>query len=120
VVRDAKLGDALKQQKLNRKVRRAVNDNARRALRFKRQRWKEQGMDPDDATRVFLKNHACQICGDEPECLAIDHDHATGEVRGALCTRCNMGLGFFRDSVTNLETAIRYLKRTLRQGKSSP
>lgn len=50
----------------------------------------------------------CAICG-LPE-KAIDHNHATGEVRGLLCGSCNTGLGFFRDSPKLLRKAAEYLK----------
>jgi hypothetical protein len=43
--------------------------------------------------------------------LAIDHNHRTKKVRGLLCNNCNRGLGRFKDSIENLEAAIRYLKR---------
>jgi len=36
----------------------------------------------------------CKICGSESK-LHIDHSHRTGEVRGLLCGRCNMYLGWF-------------------------
>tara|TARA_R110000737_G_C14167691_1_gene410812 strand:- start:30 stop:452 length:423 start_codon:yes stop_codon:yes gene_type:complete len=43
----------------------------------------------------------------------IDHCHDTGEVRGVLCSGCNLGLGHFTDSVTKLENAIKYIKNNL-------
>jgi len=41
--------------------------------------------------------------------IHVDHDHSTNKVRGILCTRCNVGLGYFRDDPTLLEHAIEYL-----------
>lgn len=55
----------------------------------------------------------CAICKrDETICgtLNVDHDHSTGKVRGLLCTTCNRGLGEFRDRITDLESAISYLR----------
>lgn len=65
----------------------------------------------------------CAICKRPPNevgwlGLAIDHDHSccSGKrscgkcVRGLLCHSCNVGLGYFQDSVTVLEFAIEYLK----------
>lgn len=50
----------------------------------------------------------CAIC--EDECRPhIDHCHVSGLVRGALCHRCNTGLGSFRDSSVLLARAINYL-----------
>lgn len=54
---------------------------------------------------------ACLICQERPDQLVIDHDHATGEVRGLLCQLCNAGLGAFRDTPSYLRRAIIYLAR---------
>lgn len=52
----------------------------------------------------------CAICGSECSTrLAVDHDHQTGVVRGLLCRRCNIGIGFFRDRPDLALAAARYL-----------
>jgi len=54
----------------------------------------------------------CAVCGDkEPGGIGwvVDHDHATGKIRGILCDLCNRGLGFFRDSNSSFDGAKIYL-----------
>lgn len=54
----------------------------------------------------------CAICrGKRTYRLCVDHDHATGEVRGLLCRRCNKLLRDVRDSVNVLHAATAYLMR---------
>jgi hypothetical protein len=54
----------------------------------------------------------CAICNQIPTntALSVDHDHTTKRVRGLLCNRCNMGLGYFQDSQHLLGRAIKYLE----------
>ncbi len=56
----------------------------------------------------------CAICQGAPvapgEVLCLDHDHATGQIRGLLCRRCNAGLGYFLDQPGRLTAAAAYLE----------
>jgi hypothetical protein len=56
----------------------------------------------------------CAICENLPivKVLEVDHDHATGKVRGLLCGNCNKMLGHAKDSVKNLASAIKYLNQS--------
>ena len=66
-------------------------------------------------------NNRCAICASEgffigknnhTEKLVVDHDHETGAVRGILCHNCNRALGLFKDNVSFLQTAIKYLDKS--------
>lgn len=82
-----------------------------RSKESERQQWGQTGV--YDAL-VARQGERCAICGtDEPGAgnrrLAIDHDHETGEVRGLLCSNCNMGMGQLGDSIDRLVAAAAYL-----------
>lgn len=60
-----------------------------------------------EATDALSK--MCDICGSTKK-LCVDHDHVFGHTRGVLCYNCNVALGHFKDDITILEAAIKYLK----------
>ena len=42
--------------------------------------------------------------------LDIDHCHKTGRVRGLLCSKCNLMIGYAEDNSKTLKSAIKYLE----------
>jgi hypothetical protein len=94
-------------------------DPARRNAAARRRRW---GLSEDDiAGYLDRQGGRCAICPTtEPGGRGgwhVDHDHACCPrgrscgrcIRGLLCTRCNVGLGQFRDDPNLLANAIKYL-----------
>lgn len=59
--------------------------------------------------KKLLDCDTCDICEEKADKMVIDHCHDTGEVRGRLCNRCNLGLGYFRHNTTFLSMATTYL-----------
>lgn len=55
-----------------------------------------------------MRAETCMIC-DAPA-QHLDHDHATGQIRGGLCSRCNMALGLMDDDPQRLREAAKYLE----------
>lgn len=77
--------------------------------------YAKYGLTREDYTRILSEQHGhCAICQHLPKRgrrLCIDHNHATGQVRGLLCDACNYGLGGFQDNPDFLLSAIAYLRR---------
>jgi hypothetical protein len=93
------------------KTYRSDPDNFARIKRNALQR--RYGLTDADYLALIDEQDRCPICGvefDQNVKPHIDHDHATGKVRGLLCNNCNTGLGMFKDNSEFLLKAIEYLK----------
>ena len=81
------------------------------------------GITPEEYDAMYERQEGrCAICGDLKDSwqpgmgvegrsrfLVVDHDHNTGRVRGLLCTRCNVGIGQFREDPVIMHAAILYV-----------
>lgn len=77
------------------------------------------GLTLDDLqAMVEQQDFACPICDMEisnileyktDRTVVVDHNHETGEVRGILCSKCNLMLGNARESTEILYKSIVYL-----------
>lgn len=57
----------------------------------------------------------CAICDQPFKTIDVDHDHATGAVRGLLCRRCNLGVAFVEKLAAAAE---RYLAAAGARGRA--
>lgn len=113
-----------------RNTRKWYGDNRERQQEYERKRRQD---DPDRDRRMnYRKKYGitlerydemlaaqggvCAICAQpeqrkETANLAVDHCHATGEVRGLLCSNCNRAIGLLADDPERLRSAAEYLTR---------
>lgn len=70
---------------------------------------------------LLAQDFLCAVCARPLELegmgalrACIDHDHGTGEVRGILCSSCNIGIGNLGDDPARLRAAAEYLENVLR------
>jgi transcription initiation factor IIE alpha subunit len=98
------------------KLRAWKDKNRERYLAHRRtSRYKIYGLD-ERGFGALLKAQGGKCPGCERELREdkstnIDHDHATGKVRGLLCMSCNIALGMARDSVETLLRLGVYLEK---------
>ena len=86
-----------------------AREYARKHGRKYRLRYK-YGITPEDYERMYAEQQGCcKICRSRHAKLLIDHNHETGEVRGLLCQRCNVALGWLGDRQDLAVEAARYL-----------
>lgn len=92
------------------------NEERRVAIQ-RRYQLKQYGITENDYQKMLAEQKGvCKICGvEETVNLSVDHCHTTGTVRGLLCKKCNVGIGYFKDNPDTLAKAIEYL-----QGKENP
>lgn len=72
-------------------------------------------MTENDYEKMFKKQKGlCAICRTDKKSkfgyLVIDHNHSNEKIRGLLCFKCNMILGFLENKKV-LKAALKYLKR---------
>lgn len=76
--------------------------------------WKRYGINLTESRYAELlkaQQNRCAICLEVKSYrLHVDHNHATGQIRGLLCRNCNRGLGYFLEDANIIREAINYLK----------
>ena len=74
--------------------------------------YERYGLLPQQEKELKEKNKGiCPICN-KRKATVIDHDHKTGNVRGYICSKCNLGLYFIEDEELNYNMN-KYLKEEL-------
>ena len=90
---------------------------ARQVARFRERRHVLMyGLTAEDYQRLLAaQNGACAVCRQISERrLCVDHCHATGEVRGLLCSNCNTAIGLLDDDPERMRAAALYVLRARR------
>jgi hypothetical protein len=59
-------------------------------------------------SQATKKPSRCECCS-KSEKLFLDHDHETGDFRGWLCSKCNIGVGKLGDNFSGVVAAANYL-----------
>jgi hypothetical protein len=81
------------------------------------------GLTLEDYERLLAaQGGVCAICESPPGAnggpgtrrfLAIDHNHATGKIRGLLCHHCNVAIGYLHEDLKLFDKARAYLARSI-------
>lgn len=78
-------------------------------------KWSYGITQEDYDAMVIAQGDRCAICGtiekggNSKKYWHVDHNHETGRVRGLLCHRCNVAIGFMKENQDTLYMAQVYL-----------
>lgn len=99
------------------KVWRSKNKDKLKISARKKHFKRNYGLSLEDRDKMITeRSNKCDICFNSFKGSLethVDHDHSTGKVRGLLCVNCNHGLGRFKDNITILSNAIKYLEKNI-------
>lgn len=64
----------------------------------------------DYELRLRQQDYKCATCKRVLTRPHVDHNHATGKVRGLLCYPCNISIGLLKEAIPVLHNIINYLQ----------
>lgn len=100
----------LEDRRVYRRKYRAANQERLTAITRKSRLKTQYGLTVEDFDALLAaQGGRCAICTAEAP-LHVDHCHATGAVRGLLCTRCNKAIGVLGDTADSVLRAVTYLR----------
>jgi len=91
---------------------------------FRRYNLSRYDITPVDFDELLAaQGGGCACCGAQANAdgkrLFVDHDHATGAIRGVVCRKCNAGIAALGDSIEGVRRALAYLERAPRAPRAS-
>jgi hypothetical protein len=95
------------------KQRHSANPEQRRQYGFVRNLRVKYGLALDQYQLLLERQGGvCAICHAplKERHIQVDHNHATGLVRGLLCSDCNLAIGLLHESIESIERCIGYLQ----------
>ena len=130
--RKAVLSEEEKKKRRKDRDKQWYNDNIEYAREYRREHYKKNKESRSMQMRAYhfkrkygitleeyyamleQQNNKCAICGNEEtskrrdtlRLLSVDHDHVTGKVRGLLCNGCNQLIGYFKEDISLLYSAM--------------
>lgn len=82
--------------------------------KYRTRLWKKSNINisyEEYKERYDLLDGRCEICNDQLPSLCVDHNHKTRQLRGLLCTPCNLAIEHLKESPDIMNNAITYLNK---------
>ena len=82
---------------------------------YRRKMKSVYGLDPSKYDKIFKnQNGKCALCNKRQSELTvrlnIDHDHITNKIRGLICNKCNLEVGYYEIFQNNPEKSKKIKK----------